>query len=163
MRSGAMIMMAGAVLAGCAAGVPVERQVVVPGERFLAVQGEAAFFVRTFLVPEDGERREVVGATCTVASSLYSAELVTPSRLVVPNFGPQSPELDVTCTAGAWSGGGKARIVTRWNEPPGYWGSPAGAWGPGWGPGWGWGGAGWGWGGPAYASSDYPNLNVTLR
>jgi hypothetical protein len=148
----------GLALAGCATGVPVERQVVVPGDRFAAVQGEASFVVRTFLAPEQGERREVVGARCAVASSLYSAEVVTPARLVVPNFGPQSPELDVRCTAGEWSGGGRARIVTRWNEPPGYWGPP-GPWGPAWG--WGWGG--WGWPGPAYPISDYPDLNILLR
>jgi hypothetical protein len=151
-------LLAAALLAGCAAGVPVERQVVVPGDRFANVQGEAALFVRTFLADAGGERREVVGARCHVLSSLYSAELVTPSRLVVPNFGPQSPELAVSCTAGELSGAGTIRIVTRWNEPPGYWGYP----GP-YAPGWGWYGPGWGWDGPAYPISDYPDLNILLR
>lgn len=154
MHANALAMIAGVALAGCAAGVPVERQVVVPGDRFVAVQGEAAFFVRTFLPSEDGERREVLGANCAVASSLYSANLVTPSRVVVPNFGPQSPELEVSCVAGDWTGSGRVRIVTRWSEPPGYWGGPPGFWGPGW---------GGGWGGPAYPISDYPNVNVILR
>ena len=105
-----------------------------------------------------GERREVVGARCRALSSLYSAELVTPSRLVVPNFGPQSPEISVSCTAGELSGTVTTRIVTRWNEPPGYWGAPwpYGPYGPAWGP-------GWGWYGPAYPVSDYPDLNILLR
>jgi hypothetical protein len=147
------------LVAGCAAGVPVQRQVVVPGDRFANVQGEAALFVRTFLAPEArGERQEVVGARCQVRSSIYSAELVTPSRLVVPNFGPQSPELDVSCAAGEWRGTGRVEIITRWNEPPGYWGYP-GPYFPGWAPY----GPGWGWYGPAYPVSDYPNLNIQLR
>ena len=101
--------LAALLLAGCATGVPVERQVVVPGDRFQAVQGEAAFLVRTFLAPEGDVRREVVGADCELTSSLYTATLVTPSRLVVPNFGPQSPELNVACRADGLSGAGRAR------------------------------------------------------
>jgi hypothetical protein len=144
------------LLAGCATGVPVERAAVVPGGRFTGVQGEAALTVRTFLADAGGERREVVGASCDVVSSLYSAQLVTPSRLVVPNFGPQSPELGVSCRAGELAGAGRVRIATRWQEPPGYWGYP---YGPGFGRPWGWGG----WYGPGYPVSDYPNLNVLMR
>ena len=144
------------LLAGCATGVPVERMAVVPGGRFAGVQGEAALTVRTFLDDGGGERREVVGATCDVVSSLYSTRLVTPSRLVVPNFGPQSPELGVSCRAGELTGAGRVRIITRWQEPPGFWGYP---YGPGFGGPWGW----WGWYGPGYPVSDYPNLNVRMR
>ena len=145
---------AAAGLAACASGVPVERQTVVPGSRFDAVQGEAALVVRAFLPEEAGERREVIGATLHVVSSLYSAELVTPSRLVVPNFGPQSPELSVDCTAGELAGSGSARIVTQWREAPGYWGSrgaSTGRYALGW------------YGGPGYPVSDYPDLAVILR
>ena len=77
-------------------------------------------------------------------SSLYRTELVTPARLVVPNFGPQSPEIAVACTAGDLSGSATARIRTFWQEPPGYWGYPgAGPYGFYRPFGWGWsGGAG---------------------
>lgn len=144
--------------AGCASGVPVERQVVVPGARFTAVQGEAAFVVRTFLAPEGGERREVVGAACRLSSSLYDAEVVTPARVVVPNFGPQSPEIAAECRAGDLAGTGGTRIVTRWQQ------GPVGmAPGPYYGP-WGWGGpVGFGWYEPSIPISDYPNLHVVLR
>lgn len=54
------------LLGACTAGVPVERTVVVSGARFEAVQGEAAFVVRTYLPAEGNERREVVGARCKV-------------------------------------------------------------------------------------------------
>ena len=148
------------LLGACATGVPVERQVVVPGDRFTAVQGETAFFVRSFLTPEGGDRREVVGATCTITSSIYSTEVVTPSRLVVPNFGPQSPELTATCKADDLAGTGGTRIITRWQQSPWGWGygSPGPwGWGPAWGPGWGWND------GPAYPVSDYPDLIVIMR
>jgi hypothetical protein len=161
MRRNSPAALAVLLLAGCATGVPVERQTVVAGNRFNNVQGEARFVVRTFL-PGDagGERREVVGARCTALSSLYQAELVSPARLVVPNFGPQSPEITVSCTAGALSGSATAKIVTRWDGPPAY---PGGVWGPGWGPGWDGGWGGWGWGGYGYPVSDYPDLIVPMR
>jgi len=147
------------LVAACAGSVPVERQVVVAGSRFTAVQGEATLVVRTVLSKEAG-RGEVAGAVCKVSSSLYAAEVVTPSRLVVPNFGPQSPELVATCRAGELSGAGGTRIVTRWQQPPGAWGYPGvGPWSypsPLWGP-------GWGWYEPSYPVFDYPNLIVTLR
>ena len=153
----ALLLLLALLLAACATGVPVDRQVVVPGDRFEAVRGEARFFVRAFLTPEGDGRREVIGAQCDVTSSLYNARLVTPTRLVVPNFGPQSPELDVVCRADELSGSGRARIFTRWQEPPGYWGGY-----PGYGfypnPLW-----GWGLYGPGYPVSNYPNLNITLR
>jgi hypothetical protein len=150
----AILAGAALMLGACASGVPVERQTVVSGRRFDAVQGEAAFLVRTFLPDEQGERREVVGARCAVVSSLYAAELVTPSRLVVPNFGPQSPEITVDCAAGELAGSGTARIVTRWRDPPGYWGYP---WGPFYRP------YAWDWYGPGYPVSDYPDLAIVMR
>ena len=144
------------LLAACATGVPVERQVVVSGARFNAVQGEAALLVRSFVEDPGGERQEVVGATCDIVSSLYSAQLVTPSQLLVPNFGPQSPELTATCRAGKLSGAGRVNIITRWQQPPGFWGPPGYPFWPG-------DAFAWGWSGPSYPVSDYPNLEVALR
>ena len=161
MRGG--VAVAALMLAGCASGVPVERQVVVSGAHFAAVQGEASLLVRTFLPEEAGERSEVIGATCAVVTSLYSTELVTPSRLVVPNFGPQSPEIGVDCTAGDLVGSGSAKIVTRWQDSPGTWGYP---WGPGIYAPYGWRGYGYGYGygyGAGYPVSDYADLAVILR
>jgi hypothetical protein len=151
-------ILAGLVLAGCASGVPVERQVVVDGSRFLAVQGEARLTVRTFLEDEGGARREVIGARCAVRSSLYGAELTTPSDLVLPNFGPQSPELEFTCRAGELAGSRRTDINTYWRDYPGGPGYPGYypwrypyAWG------------GWSWYGSAYPESNYPDVSITLR
>lgn len=155
-------------LAGCAAGQPIDRQVVVSGARFDNVRGEMATDVRTYITGEDGQSRELSGAACEVASSLYSTSLVTPARLVVPSFGPQSPELDVICAAGDASGSATVRPNTTWRYPPGYYSAPAvGVYGGtggvagvslGWG---GWGG--WGYGAPAYPVSQYPDVRVELR
>ena len=84
------------LLAACATGVPVERQVVVAGDRFNAVQGEAALLSCAPSSPtRAASGSEVVGATCDIVSSLYSRRAGHPvAQLVVPNFGPQSPELD---------------------------------------------------------------------
>lgn len=153
-----LVSVAALLLAGCAGGVPVERQVVVPGGGFSAVQGEAAFLVRSFLDDGSGERQEVLGAECDVVSSLYRTRLVTPSRLVVPNFGPQSPELAIDCRAGELAGSARVGIVTRWQQAPGYWGPGPGFWGPPY-----WRNDPWGWGGPAVPISDYPNVGVILR
>jgi hypothetical protein len=150
-------------LAGCATGVPVEQSVVVPGGRFDSVRGEANLVVRTFLPDEGDQRREVLGAICDVTTSLYSTRLTTPSRLVLPNFGPQSPVLGITCRAEDLTGSVQQPIVTRWRYPPGYparyplgpyyFGYPGMAWGWGWDPGW----------GAAYPVSDYPDVRVVLR
>jgi hypothetical protein len=106
----------------------------------------------------------VVGATCQVTSSLFGTTVTTPARLVVPNFGPQSPELAFDCRAAELTGSARRGIVTTWQYPPGA-GVPG--WGPGWGPAWGaWGGAGWRgdwWGAPAIPVSRYPNVAVLLR
>jgi hypothetical protein len=163
MRRSSLAAFAGLLLYGCASGVPVDRQTVVTGARFNNVQGEASFIVRTVLPAEArAERRELVGARCTALSSLYKAEFVTPNRLVVPNFGPQSPEITVTCAAGELSGRATARIVTHWEGPP----YPGWGWGPGWGPAWGAGWdpwyPGWGWYGSRFPVSDYPDLLVPL-
>lgn len=146
----AALVIAG-LLAGCASGVPVERAVVVPGDRFTAVQGEADLIVRTFIRDQAGERHEVTGAVCDLRTSLFEARLTTPSELVLPNFGPESPQLNFNCRADELTGAAQQQIVTRWSRPPGYWGWP-GPYGP-------WGG----WYGPGYPISDYPNLEIELR
>ena len=143
------------VLLGCATGQPVTHQVVVSGANFDAVQGEAALIVRSHITDAERGRLEVLGADCRVTSSLYEASLVTPARLVVPNFGPQSPQIDVACRAGELAGQGQVQISTFWRYPPGYYPYapyPAGVWG--------W---QWGWPGGAYPVSEYPDLNVELR
>lgn len=152
------------VVMGCASGTPVNNQTVVWGGGFENVQGEARLVVRTFIAEDEDTRREVLGAQCRVESSLYSAVFTSPNRLVVPNFGPQSPELSVACSAADLAGGGQVRILTRWRYPPNYqpgaFGYPfPGRVGP---PIWGATG-GWAWGGSAFPVSEYPDINILLQ
>lgn len=151
-------MLLALALAACSTGQPVTRQVVVSGAQFEGVRGEADLVVRTWLAGAE-ERSEVLGAECDVRSSLYAARLVTPSRLVLPNFGPQSPELEITCRAADLSGSARAAIATYWRYPPGYY-PPVGPYPYGF-PGYGWGG--WGWPAPAYPVSEYRDVGVELR
>lgn len=149
-------------LAGCARGVPVENEASVSGAQFDAVQGEARLVVRTFLPAEQNTRREVLGAACDLETSLYSLEFTTPVRLKLPNFGTQSPELDITCQAGEWSGARRVEVRTDWDYPPGGYGyagygyyGPRGYYGGPYG--------GWGWPGNAVPYSYYPDVDVMLR
>ena len=65
----------------------------------------------------------------------------------------------MSCRAGELTGAGGVRIITRWQEPPGFWGYP---YGPGGAIPTGRAGLG-GWYGPGYPVSDYPNLNIRMR
>lgn len=165
-----LVALAGAgLLAGCAGGLPLGPDVMVSGQNFAAARGEADLVVRTHVIDPDGSEREVGGATCDVTSVLYSARLTTPARLRLPNFGPQSPELDIDCAAGELRGSASRPITTVWRRPagsvgygyPGYAGWYGGGWyGPGWyGPGWG----PWGYPEPRYPVSLYPDVSVQLR
>ena len=150
-------------LTGCAGGLPLGPDVMVPGQTFVAAQGEAEVVVRAFALDATGARREVAGATCDVVTVLYSARLVTPARLRLPSFGAQSPDLVIQCAAGALKGGTTRPIQTVWRGAPYYgpgpWGGYGygpGMWGPGpWGP---WGG----WPTPAYPVSRYPDVEIQL-
>jgi hypothetical protein len=148
-----------ASLGACAGGVPVQQEVIVSGARFADIQGEARLTVRSYVEDADGARNEVLGAQCEVASSLYTARLVTPARLVVPNFGPQSPELLFECRAADLAGSARRSITTTWQYPPAYLATPYPlAYGP---PGvFGWGGAAWY--GPGYPVSRYRDVFVRL-
>lgn len=148
------------LLGGCATGLPLQPDVVVSGQQFVAVRGEADVVVRSYLVDPGGERLEVGGAACKVTSSLYDAQLTTPARMRLPNFGPQSPVLNFACAAGKLKGTAQRPIATYWRSAPGYAGP---LWyGPGWGPGWGWDGPGWGFA-PSYPIWEYPDVAVMLR
>ncbi|MFO1106171.1 MAG: hypothetical protein U1E34_08715 [Amaricoccus sp.] len=161
MKRGLAAVVGASLLGGCASGLPLNPDVVVSGRDFVAVSGEADVVVRTYLTDPAGQRLEVGGAACTVTSSLYNTRLTTPTRLRLPNFGPQSPILNVACEAGKLKGAAQQPIATYWRSAPAapYW------YGPGWGPGWGgWYGPGWGPGwGPSYPMFDYPEIAVMLK
>ncbi len=152
------------MLPGCAAGLPLREDVAVSGQKFVAAQGEADVVVRTYVLDPAGKPAELGGAACQITTSLYDAKLTTPARLRLPNFGPQSPELFVTCAAEGLEGAARQDINTFWQGAPGFYGGPF--YGPFYGPGWygpGVFGPGWGMPGPGYPVSEYPDVDVLLR
>ncbi len=158
---GALAALAFAALAGCVqSGPPLGPTVMVPGARFNDVQGQADTVVRAFAAGPDGETREIGGAVCDVGTILYSARLVTPARLVVPSFGPQSPTIVVSCAAGEWRGAAEKEISVLWVRAPGDWGGP-GPWGGFYGGGpWGW--DSWG-GRSSFPRFVYRDINVMMH
>jgi hypothetical protein len=148
------------LLAGCSAGgLPPGPAVVVPGARFDGVRGESELVVRAHVEDAAG-RREIAGARCAVTTGLFETEVVTPARLVVPNFGPQSPTLRIACRAGALEGSAEQRILTRWRDAPGARGPYPGYVGIA--VGGHWGGGLWGWSGPSFPEFVYPDVSVPL-
>jgi hypothetical protein len=105
---------------------------------------EADLVVRAFVVDAAGRRREVIGAQCNVTSELYSTQLTTPARLVVPNLGSRSPMLTFECRAYGLRGEAESDVATHWRAQPFGYGA-------------------YGWEGPAYPVSDYPDVTVVLR
>lgn len=155
-------LLAALLLAGCATGgLPTGPAVVVPGARFDGVRGESELMVRAHVETEAG-RREIGGARCTVTTGLYEVAVVTPARLVVPNFGPQSPTLRIACVAGELTGSAERSILTRWRDAPGAWGPYPGYVGIGIGGVWGGGAWGWGLSGPSFPEFVYPDVSVPL-
>ena len=70
---------------------------VVPPGRGAAV----GLAVRAFVPGVEEEWTEVAGARCRVTGgNFFSADLVTPARLVLPDLGPDAPPLRAECTSG---------------------------------------------------------------
>ena len=150
----------------CARGAPARRPAPpacrssgrwwCPATASQAVQGEAAFLVRTLPAPRG--RRAARGRRRRLRADLEP--LHRDARHAVAARGA---ELRPAVAGAQRRLQGRRpfrsrppRILTRWQEPPGYWGYPGFGLYPGY---------PWGWGayGPGYPVSDYPNLNITLR
>ncbi|WP_424932616.1 hypothetical protein [Amaricoccus macauensis] len=85
---------------GLPEGAPSVRSVPKPGVDAPSARGETRLAVRSF--GPDGQ--EVAGAACAVESTLFTAELVSPARVLMPYYGEASPEITVTCRSGDLSG-----------------------------------------------------------
>lgn len=71
---------------------------VPPARRYVALA------VRSFERDPAAEWREVAGAACSVTAGVYAATLVTPSRLVLPDLGPDAPNIVANCRLGTLQG-----------------------------------------------------------
>lgn len=158
------------LVAGCAGAerMPADADVVRATARpeaspALTAQGEIGLDVVTF--SPDGS--EITGARCAAASSLFTAEVTTPGRILAPFYGPNSPAVSLTCTAGNATGSQTVGVgETRGGGGLGGW--PAvgvsvnsgGYNNGGVGVGLGWYGGGNGYSAPTYA---YPTARIVLQ
>ena len=125
---------------------PTGETVVPPGRG-----ARRALAVRTFVSAPDGWT-EVAGARCVVTGApFFRATLVTPSRLVLPDLGPDAPSLRAECETATARGADVVAPVFAW-PAEGYPNPAARAW---------WGG-GWWWGFQKSGPLHYPDIAVGL-
>jgi len=116
-----------------------------PGRRDLGLA------VRSFAAAEDGSAPvEIAGAACRITAGAFSAALVTPGRLVIPDLGPDAPPVRADCQSGELRGAGAVAPAFAW---AGGGGNPAQRilWG-----------LGWTYGYEKQGPMRYPNLGVVL-
>jgi hypothetical protein len=106
---------AGCSTSGGGQGTATTRAVAVPNVSLPPAQGETALDIRA--VGPAGDER--VGVPCTATSPLFTAGADAPARVLVPDYGPNAPEITVTCQ------GGRAAVVAR---PMLAWSGGLGGW-----------------------------------
>lgn len=163
-------------LAGCASpgALPIGGEVVRPAAytapTLPPARSDTVLAVRTF-VTEAGATREVP-AECSFESAYSSGSFRAPARLALPELGPETPVLRVTCSDGARRGTAAARATLRRTNAFGGW--PAvgisvgtgghrgrrGNIGVGLG---GWWGGGGGWDNAGALRAEYPDLRIMLQ
>jgi hypothetical protein len=102
---------AGCTTTGGGQGVATMRAQPRPGVALPPAQGETALDIRA--VGPGGEAR--AGVYCNLVSALFTAGIRTPAQVLLPDYGPNAPEVTVACEGGsapvlsrpilAWSGG----------------------------------------------------------
>ena len=161
------------LLAGCAEMAPPGTTTVRVEPRSDAepplARGETQLVVRA--VSADAPGRELPGAVCDAVSPYFASRFTAPARLLIPEYGSQTPEVTVSCEAGGASGSATAAPQASYSG--GGFGGPAVGISVGTGGGWnGWDGDGvgvglswWGGGGGVYGEPlvRYPALRVLMR
>ena len=126
---------------------PNAAQIVPPG------RWKTDLAVRAFVPDAEGGWVEMPGSRCRVSGGDYfTADLVTPARLVLPDLGPDAPQLVANCTNGQLAGQAVVQPAYGWPEE----GRPSGVRRAGW-------GGGWWWGYEKTGPLVYPDLAVALR
>lgn len=75
-------------------------------------RGQLTVPVRTQGKTSDGSFGELAGIPCTVDAGVYKASFLSPTNLIVPNYGPNSPAIFVRCVINDLSG---SKTVTAYN------------------------------------------------
>lgn len=122
--------------------------VVVPPGR----GAQKALALRTFTPTADGWQ-EAPGAQCTVvAGDYFTATVVTPVRLLLPDLGPDAPQIRADCTLGTAKGAAAVAPAFSW-PAEGHASPPARVAYSG----------GWWYGFQKSGPLSYPDLSVGLR
>lgn len=159
------VMLLGIGLAGCGGGSgygtgpagggyglpevvlqPTGETIVPPGRG-----NTKALAVRTF-VPEGEGWSEVTGVPCSVTAAPYlAANLVTPARVVLPDLGPDAPNVQADCRNATLAG--SAAVAPQFSWPADKMPSPPAriVWGD------------WWYGGEKSGPLAYPDLAVALH
>jgi hypothetical protein len=157
------------LLTGCAVNTPPPDAATItvearPGATPPLARGGTQLVVRT--VSAADPRQEVRGAACRAEAPWFTADFVTPTRLLLPDYGASAPVVVVDCRAGELSGRGQAQPQAAWSGGLGGWpavGISVGTGdvsGVGVGVGWAGGGAGVSSGEPVVR---YPDLRIVLQ
>ncbi len=89
-----------------------------------AASGEASLVVRAVSPQAPGQ--EIAGATCSARSPYFTASFTPPTRLLVPDFGPQAPSISIACEAGGARGSAVVEPEVAWSSgSSGGYGIPA--------------------------------------
>ena len=107
-------VMAGVIaLSGCVQSIPIETPPVIPAyksaSRGLEANSLVATEVRAFS-KESGKKAELKGVPCTIKSSYFDAEVITPAMVQLPSYADKTPPVELSCTY-------NEKIVTRTVAP----------------------------------------------
>lgn len=69
-----------------------------------AFRGQKTVQIRATGKNPDGSYGELSGAQCLVDAGVFSASIMTPANIIVPDYGASSPALFVRCKSGTQSG-----------------------------------------------------------
>jgi hypothetical protein len=81
--------------------------------------GETQIVVRA--VPAGAPDQELHGAQCVAESPWFRSEFASPARVLVPDYGTQSPPVTVTCRSGTATGSAVAQPQAAWSGGLGGW------------------------------------------
>lgn len=77
-----------------AAGIDIYARARSMGQAVPVFRGQDTVAIRTF-----SGSKEVTGPICTLDSGVYHTQFSTPANIVVPDYGPNSPAIFVSCQA----------------------------------------------------------------
>jgi hypothetical protein len=122
----ALALAAAVGMAGCVApGAPPPGVETVRAERKAGVmaplaRGETQLVVRAVAAGAPAGQ-ELQGARCVADAAYFRAEFASPARVLLPDFGAESPAVTVTCRSGTASGSAVAAPQAAWQGGLGGW------------------------------------------